>query len=152
MMMRRWTTVFYFSVRKLCCRDDDVNVILMQWCFTFFCFSVRKFCCCVSREGCRSAGASGSAKNIELMTQFPFHYNIWYNWLLLIAYLIFIIFFRLADFKAWKSYTQKCVNSRQKLSCDKTALITWAEQNFTLRLKLHTVRINYTLREVTYCV
>ena len=34
---------------------------------TFFYFSVRKFCCCASREGCRWAGASGSAKNIELI-------------------------------------------------------------------------------------
>ena len=37
------------------------------------------------------------------------------------AYLIFVIFFTLAYFKAWKFYTQKYVNSRQKLSYDKTA-------------------------------
>ena len=37
------------------------------------------------------------------------------------AYLIFVIFFTLAYFKAWKFYTQKCVNSRQKQSRDKTA-------------------------------
>ena len=38
-----------------------------------------------------------------------------------VAYLIFVSFFTLADSKACKFYTQKCVNSRQKLSRDKTA-------------------------------
>ena len=37
------------------------------------------------------------------------------------AYLIFVIFFTLPHFEAWKFYTQKCVNSRQKLPRDKTA-------------------------------
>ena len=36
-------------------------------------------------------------------------------------YLIFVISFTLANFEAWKFYTQKCVNSRQKLPRDKTA-------------------------------
>ena len=35
--------------------------------------------------------------------------------------LIFVIFFTLTHFQAWKFYTQKRVNLRQKLSCDKTA-------------------------------
>ena len=37
------------------------------------------------------------------------------------AYLIFVISFTLADFRAWKFYTRKCVNSRKKLSLHKTA-------------------------------
>ena len=36
-------------------------------------------------------------------------------------YLIFVIFSTLAYFEAWEFYTQKCVNSRQKLPRDKTA-------------------------------
>ena len=38
-----------------------------------------------------------------------------------LSYLIFVIFFTLAYFRAWKFYTQKCVNSRQNLPRDKTA-------------------------------
>ena len=36
-------------------------------------------------------------------------------------YLIFVIFFTQPQFEAWKFYTWKCVNSRQKLPHDKTA-------------------------------
>ena len=38
-----------------------------------------------------------------------------------LPYLIFVIFFTLAYFRAWKFYTQKCVNSQQNLPRDKTA-------------------------------
>ena len=37
------------------------------------------------------------------------------------AYLIFVTFFTPTHFEAWKFYTQKCVNSRQKWPRDKTA-------------------------------
>ena len=37
------------------------------------------------------------------------------------AYLIFVIFFTLTYFEAWKFYTQKCVNLRQKLPRDEIA-------------------------------
>ena len=39
------------------------------------------------------------------------------------AYLIFVLFFTLTHFEAWKFYTQKCVNLRHKLPWDKIALI-----------------------------
>ena len=45
------------------------------------------------------------------------------------SYLIFVIFFTLTYFEAWKFYTQKCVNSRQKLPRNKTAQITASDQN-----------------------
>ena len=35
------------------------------------------------------------------------------------SYLIFVIFFTLTHFEAWKFYTQKCVNSRQNLLATK---------------------------------
>ena len=41
------------------------------------------------------------------------------------TYLIFVFFFRLADFTAWTFYTEKCVNSRQK--------ITTVEQNLCVK-------------------
>ena len=37
------------------------------------------------------------------------------------AYLIFVIFFTLTYFEAWKCYTQKCINFRQKLPRDEIA-------------------------------
>ena len=47
-------------------------------------------------------------------------YNI-YNIMNLKTYLIFVIFFTQPQFDAWKFYTWKCVNLRQKLPNDKTA-------------------------------
>ena len=55
------------------------------------------------------------------------------------AYLIFVTFFTPTHFKAWKFYTQKCINSRQKWPRDKTEKITTAEQNYILCIKLHAV-------------
>ena len=37
------------------------------------------------------------------------------------TYLKFVIFFTPTHFEAWKFYTQKCINSRQKFTRDKTA-------------------------------
>ena len=48
-------------------------------------------------------------------------------------------FFTPTHFEAWKFYTQKCVNSRQKWPRDKTEKITTAEQNYILCIKLHAV-------------
>ncbi len=56
-----------------------------------------------------------------------------------LAYLIFVTFFTPTHFDAWKFYTQRCVNSRQKWPRDKTEKITTAEQNYILCIKLHTV-------------
>ena len=41
-----------------------------------------------------------------------------------IPYLIFVTFFTPTHFQAWKFYTQKCVNSRQKWPYDKSGLAT----------------------------
>ena len=48
------------------------------------------------------------------------------------AYLIFVIFFTLANFEAWKFYTQKCVNLQQKLPRDTLCKIKYC-------LKVHIV-------------
>ena len=61
-------------------------------------------------------------------------------------------FFTLTYFEAWKFYTQKCVNSRQKLPRDKQrkfATHIASRQNsvnYTLCVKLHTVC------KITHCV
>ena len=63
------------------------------------------------------------------------------------AYLIFVIFFTPTHFEAWKFYSQKCVNSRQKFARDKTGV------NYTLCVKLHTVcKFIHCVQNYTLCV
>ena len=50
-----------------------------------------------------------------------------------ISYLIFVIFFTLAYFKAWKFYTQKCVNLQQKLTA-RTLFSVHSRQSKTFTL------------------
>ena len=57
------------------------------------------------------------------------------------AYLIFVIFFTLADFEAWKFYTQKCINLRQN------------SVNYTLCVNLHTVYMKlHSVCKITHCM
>ena len=51
------------------------------------------------------------------------------------SYLIFVIFFTLALFEAWKFYTQKCMNSWQNRLATKQCITQWV-QNYTLSVKL----------------
>ena len=79
------------------------------------------------------------------------------------AYLIFVIFFTLADFKPSKFYTKKRVKFRQKLPHDKKAWITsraklHSESKITHCVKLHTecktshwVKLR-TAFKITHCV
>ena len=55
---------------------------------------------------------------------------------MILAHLIFVIFFTQPQSKAWKFYTWKCVYLQHKLACDKTAKINLREQ---ICIKLYTV-------------
>ena len=67
-------------------------------------------CVCFKSEAARSARYRCGVPNLSCLIMFVFF-----------TYLIFVIFFTLTYFEAWKFYTQKCVNLRQKLPRDKIA-------------------------------
>ena len=63
------------------------------------------------------------------------------------TYLRFVIFFTPTHFEAWKFYTQKCVNLRQKKASRQNSV------NYTLCVKLHSVcKITHSMCNYTLCV
>ena len=66
-------------------------------------------------------------------------HNVW------LSYLIFIISFTIAPFKAWKFYTQKCVNLQQNCLATKQRKSIFCVKLQTVCVKLRTVCKNYTL-------